>query len=184
MTFIAGMAAVNYYRLFEFVFAKMWDALIPYADAMGLLLSFMVVFLLLQFIAFTFVEEHTQFNAAANAVGGAIFGGMAGMLLAGILAISWLMLPGSAYYLEKDTKEPPTVMFNVDEMFLATARFMGNDRIRGSVPFDPMHIFMKLYTNKYRGVAGIAIESPSSPQGPGNVGLSDEADLKRTDREP
>lgn len=182
MTFIAAMAAINYYTLLEWLLVKMWDALTPYADALALLISFAVVILALQSLALTFLEEHTQMNAAANAVGGAVFGGMAGMLLAGMLAISWLMLPGSAYYLGGDSTKPPTVLFGADEMYLTTARFMANDRIRGSGPFDPMHVFMREFTNKYRGVKGIAIEAPSYTP-PENVGLSPDPDLNRPNRD-
>jgi len=181
VAFIASMAAINYYRLIEYVLVWAWDGMAPYADAMALLLSFLVVFLLLQLAAVTFVDEHTEMNALANALGGAVFGGMAAMLLAGLLSISWLMLPGSAYFLGDDPKEVK-VIFDADQLFLTTARFMANDRIQGS-GFDPMHNFMKVYTNKSRAAPGISTEQPEEPPRR-KTGLADDVNLKRDKEEP
>jgi hypothetical protein len=180
MTFIASMAAINYFRLVESALTSMWGPLGDYADALGLLIVFLVIFLLLQYLATKFAEENTQMNPLANAVGGAIFGGMAAMLLIGLLSISWLMLPGSAYFVGDDPKDSD-VIFSADQLFLTTARFIANDRIPGSAAFDPMHNFMKVHTNKYLRAPGIGVEN-ARPQNR-RTGLSEKPDTTREDAE-
>jgi hypothetical protein len=178
MAFISSLAAINYYELVEYLFVSMYEPMAPYADALGFLLVFVVVFLLLQWLAVTFLEEHIELNIIANALGGAVFGGLAAMLLAGVLAISWLMLPGSAYF--GDAKEPTKVMFGADELYLQTMRFMANDRIPGSAAFDPQHGFMATRTNKSRGTAAFSTESAPEQQPESKSMLPDNMNLNRT----
>ena len=180
MAFISSLAAINYYELVEYLLVSMFEPMAPYAGAMGFLLVFVVVFLLLQWAAVTFLEEHIQMNIVANALGGAVFGGLAAMLLAGVLAISWLMLPGSAYF--GDAKETAKVRFGADELYLQTMRFMANDRIPGSAAFDPQHNFMATRTNKNRGPAAFATEATPVPptESKSKSMLPDNMNLSRT----
>jgi len=156
MTFIASLAAVNYYTLVEELLVWIYGPLREYADAIGLLFVFVVVLGLLQYLAVTFLEESIQINSVVNGVTGAVFGGLAGMLLAGLLAIAWLMLPGSMYFLGEPAgpNQGAKVLFSADEQFLKMARFMSNERINGSEPLDPTNSFMKDKTNKFRGQEG------------------------------
>ncbi len=180
MTFIAAIASINYYTLIQYVIVWAFEPMAEYADALGFLISFLVVFLFLQYLAVTFLEEHVQMNIIANTLAGGIFGGLSAVLLGGLLAISWLMLPGSAYFISTDEKAP-TVWLGADELFLQTARFMANDRIKGSTPFDPTHTFMKTHTNKQRGSESFARERTTTERRPSSTpGVADEVDVDRT----
>lgn len=177
ITFIASMAAINYYELVERALTSLYEPLGEYADALGLFISFLAVFLLLQYIAVTFLEENIEMNIVANTIGGAVFGGLASLMLAGLLAMTWLMLPGSAYFLGGDTKAPK-VAFGADELLLRTARYIANDRVPGSKPFDPTHSFMKTRTNKYRGRAEPAAVKTTGRE-TRRTGISEDVNLKR-----
>ena len=148
ITFIAALAAVNYYPLAEWALLKIHRDTAAYADGVGLLLAYFIVFLLLQYLAIIFIEENIKLNAIVNGLVGAVFGGMAAVLFAGILTIGWFMLPGSMYY-KSGEKEVPNVAGGVDEKLLTVVRFMANDRINGKIAFDPAHDFMRTMTNKY-----------------------------------
>ncbi len=155
MVFIATLAAFNYYPLLEYLLVRMWKPLALYADAMALLVTFLVVFLLLQWAAINWLEENVNLNPIVNAVGGALFGGIAAMLFGGILVISWFMLPGSAYYISGEEQQEPTVVFGVDRQVLGVVRFMSNDRLNGSTLFDPQHTFMEAKT--YKAIKGATV---------------------------
>ncbi len=149
ITFISTLITANYYTLLQRLILKIHESAAPYADALGFLLTFLISFLLLQYLAITFLDEHIALNMIANGLGGAIFGALASTLLAGVLVIAWFMLPGSVYLRKADLDEP-SVVANVDEHLLDTIRFVANDRICGQAAFDPTHTFMRRYTNKYR----------------------------------
>jgi hypothetical protein len=183
ITFVACLATINYYTLLEYFIVWLFKPAAPYADGVALLFTFFVIFLFLQYLAVTFLDEHTELNAVVNALAGGVFGAMASLMLAGLLAISWLMLPGSAYYLGQDQKVP-SVAFGSDELFLTTIRFIANDRVRGEAPFDPSHSFMKIHTNKYRTTGGVLTETPARPGRGRNAGLSEDANLDRSAGEP
>lgn len=146
ITLIAVLAAFNYYELIEYLLVKMYKGFAPYADAVGLLASFLVVFLALQYAAMALLEETIDINHVISGVAGAVFGGLAGFLLAGLLAISWLMMPGSSYYVGD---EGAHVFFDADKVLLTTVRFMANERINGQQLFDPTYTFMERSTYKF-----------------------------------
>ena len=169
LTFISCLAAFNYYTLIQFCLVWLFKPLGAYADGLGFLLTFVIVFLFLQFLAITFLEEHTEVNSFANALGGAVFGIMSGVLLGGLLSIAWLMMPGAAYYFPTDAKAA-TVVFDADEKLLTVVRYLSNDIIPGSESFDPFHTWMRDHTNKYNLAKGIDM-APRLPAARG-VGLS------------
>lgn len=161
MAFIAWLLTVNYYTLVQKLILMVSDSMFPYSDAIALLSTFLVAFLLLQYFAISYLEEHIQLNAVINGFGGAAFGAMTGFVLAGVLAIAWFMMPASAHYRDPDTKEPP-VALGVDEKVLTIARFMANDRIAGTVAFDPSHTFMRTHTLKYATLPSASKDTPWS----------------------
>lgn len=148
ITFIAALAAINYYPLIERLLLKIHPDTAAYADGVALLLTYFIVFLFLQYMAIIFIEETIQLNAVISSLVGAVFGGLAAALFAGILVIGWFMLPGSMYY-KSPEKEAPNVAGGVDEKLLRVVRFMANDRISGETAFDPAHDFMRTMTHKY-----------------------------------
>ncbi|MCD6405493.1 MAG: CvpA family protein [Planctomycetes bacterium] len=160
ITLLAALTTANYYTLLERVILKIHESTASYADALAFLLTFLISFLLLQYLAITFFEEHIALNIIANGLGGAIFGAFASTLLAGVLVIAWFMLPGSVYLRKAESAEP-SVVANVDEHFLDTVRFIANDRIPGQAAFDPTHTFMRLHTNKYRLLQRSEIDNSS-----------------------
>lgn len=145
---IATLVAFNYYPLVEWLLLKIHSGTAEYADATALLLTYFISFLLLQYMAIRFVEEHIELNPIINGFVGALFGAMACMLCAGMLVISWLMLPGSVYFKPSDSDEAH-VTAGVDETVLTVVRFIANDRMKGSEPFDPTHNFMRVNTTKF-----------------------------------
>lgn len=161
MTLIASLAAINYYGLVEMGLTWLSGSVANYADAVGMLFVFALVFLILQYAAVTFLEEHIELNMLVNGLVGGLFGGLACLLLAGLLSIAWLMLPGSAYFLGGDGKTEASVSLNADEAFLTTARFVANERIGGASLFDPAHTFMRNNTNKY-AKSRVKMLSPNS----------------------
>lgn len=148
ITFIASLATVNYYPLLEKLIVTIHRATAEYADGAAFLLTYFVVFLLLQYLAIVFLEEHIKINQVVNGFAGAVFGGLASVLFAGVLVVAWFMLPGSMYFKDTDAKEPG-VAASVDVRLLEVVRFMSNDRIPGRAPFDPGGAFLRTRTNKY-----------------------------------
>ncbi|MHC4712359.1 MAG: CvpA family protein [Planctomycetota bacterium] len=148
ITFIASLAAVNYYPLLEKLIVKVHSATVNYADGAAFVATYVIVFILLQYAAMALIEENIKINAVVNGLAGAIFGGLASTLFAGVLVITWFMMPGSVYFKDPDAREP-YVTASVDVKFLDVVRFMSNDRISGRVPFDPGSEFLKTRTNKF-----------------------------------
>jgi len=181
MTVISALAAFNYYQLPERFFVWIYTPFWPYADGMGLMFTFTLVFLLLQWFALNWLEERIDLNPVINAVGGALFGGLSSMLLAGILVISWLMMPGSALYMKGDseTGEAPVIL-GVDTRVLSTVRFVANERIPGSRSFDPTRSFMETHTYKQARVAAPRKRRPDEALPPGEApGIGAEGDPTR-----
>ena len=145
------MAAFNYYELVEYLLALIGAPIVPFAGGLAMLLVFAIVFLALQYTLMYFVGEFIDVNAAINGVAGAVFGAMTGVMLAGVLAVSWLLMPGSAYSPNAPSENPTSshAIWGVDDVVLATARFMANDRISGDQPFDPMYNYMRVRSYKY-----------------------------------
>lgn len=177
ITFIASLATVNYYPLLEKLLVKIHRGTAEYADAAAFLLTYFILFLLLQYLAIIFLEEHIKINNVVNGFAGAIFGGLACVLFSGVLAVAWFMLPGSMYFKDAKAKEP-SVAASVDAKLLDVVRFMSNDRIPGNVPFDPGGTFLRTRTNKYR--------TPPAERGPEpgwrRTGTSDASDLNLSRR--
>jgi len=156
MTFISCLVTFNYYTLVEKLLLLVSEDTASYADGAALLLTFSICFFILQYVAVSRLEESVKLNSVINGIGGAFFGGLASLLVAGVLVIAWFMLPASIYFRTSD--EPPVVM-QVDQKLLQTVRFIANDRLKGERPFDPDHNFMRTDTNKFRSLqsgAGIS----------------------------
>lgn len=175
MTLVALLAAFNYYPLVEYLIVKMYAPTARYADALGLMLTFIATFLLLQYAALSVLEENIHINPVVNAVAGALFGSFSGILFAGFLSISWFMMPGSSHYV-KD--EPTGVVFDADEIALKTVRFVANERIAGQKPFDPTHTFMRTQTYKFTK-AVTRRQAPRTRRGGGRQGVGDRPNLDR-----
>jgi len=175
ITFIAALAAVNYYPLIERLILMIHRDTAAYADGIALLLTYLLVFLVLQYLAIVFLEENINLNPIVNGLAGAIFGGLSGVLFSGLLVIAWFMLPGSIYY-RPDQEDGPKVAAGVDEKLLSVVRFMANDRIGGEAPFDPAHDFMRTATNKFAEKPSESAETPRGPAArePGRGGEVDE----------
>ena len=167
MTILSTLAAFNYYQLPEKLFVMMYKPLWPYADALGLLVSFTFVFLVLQWFAMNWLDEHIDLNPIINVAGGAIFGGLSAVLLGGVLVIAWLMMPGSAFYITPDpeTGQAPVIL-GVDEDVLSTVRFVANERIPGAKSFDPTRSFMETHTYKPARLSADAVKRPVVEQQP------------------
>jgi hypothetical protein len=154
MTFIAAMAAFNYYPLVQWGVVWLYKPLGPYADALGLFIAFIAIFTGLQYGAMAIVGETIDLNPVINAVAGAAFGGLTGLFLIGILSITWFMMPGSAYFVDySDEHAQPKVLLNADEAVLSSVRFIANERLSGSASFDPTNAFMRSNSYKFTNPA-------------------------------
>jgi len=172
MTFIALLAAFNYYPLVEWGVVWLYQPLGPYADALGLFIAFVVVFSGLQYGAMALVGESIDLNPVINGAAGAAFGALTGLMLVGVLSISWFMMPGSAYFVDhSDEHVEPKVILNADETVLSTVRFIANERLMGSASFDPTSAFMRSNSYKFTDPAKAGVnlnsrEEPPSDEGP------------------
>ena len=156
ITFVATLMTFNYYTLVERLVLKVNVHTAAYADGVALLLTYFASFLLLQYIAILLFDEYININPIVNGLAGAVFGALACTMFTGILVIAWLMLPGSVYFRDPDL-EGAKVTGSVDEKVLTVVRFVANDRIKGKVPFDPEHVFMRVVTNKF-------VKPPKQPE--------------------
>lgn len=154
IAFLAALATINYYTLTERLILMIHDGLTPYSGGLALLLTYFLIFLLLQYLAMNYIEEHIDLNAIANSLAGGLFGCLAGLVLSGVLVVAWFMLPGTMYYRSSDT-EDPVVIWKADEGLLGAVRFMANERIGGAAEgFDATHTFMRDRTNKFNPATG------------------------------